>query len=232
MTNIILQDDETILYRGSARRENGNSAIEVILTNLRLVLVATINRVFAKSQCDVDVYAVKDVKFYNDMPQVKQKNTLVEVFLIGGEVTIVFNSSIEAAKFANAMLQLLTGKTVAARGAQKVKETVGLVDDTLGINTVDTVKNVLEYGLANSLLGGFGKKTSAAAKDAYAVKEVVSVAKELIERKLPETSATSTSSATLTAEQMETVKMWKELLDMGIITQEEFDTKKKLVLDL
>ncbi len=34
------------------------------------------------------------------------------------------------------------------------------------------------------------------------------------------------------AEQMETLKSLKELLDAGILTQEEFDLKKKQVLGL
>ncbi len=232
MTNYTLQSNETVLYQGNVSLEKRNGSAELILTNLNLVFVITIHKFFAKSQVEVETYPVSEIKFYNDAPQIKQKNSRVEVFLSCGEVAAVFESMFEASKFVNAALRLLTGKTAAERGADKFKGAVGLVDDTLGINTVSTVKNVLENGLAGSLLGGFGKKSSSTSKAASTTREVVGIAKELLGNRTPEAIPANTTPAAPTDEQLETIKKLKELLDMGVITQEEFDTKKRQILGL
>ena len=231
MTNYTLQPNETVLYQGNVMIESRIATVEMILTNLNLVFVITTRKFLAKSQIDVEVYPIEEIKVYNNVPQIKQKNNRVEIFLSCGEVAVLFASMFEASKFVNAALHLLTGKTMAERGADKFKGAVGLVDNTLGIDTVSTVKNVLENGIAGTLLGGLGKKSAPALKHTSTAREVIGIAKDLM-------GATSTqeqipaSTTSLTDEQMETLKKLKELVDMGVLTQEEFDAKKKQLLGL
>lgn len=233
MTNYTLQQNETVLYQGNVSLENRNGTVEMILTNLNLVFVITTRKFLAKSQVDVETYPVEEIKIYNNTPQIKQKNSHVEIFLTCGEIVANFDSMFEAGKFVNSALRLLTGKSMAERSADKFKGAVGLVDDTLGINTVGTVKNVLENGIAGTLLGGFGKKSVPVAKHTSTAREVVGIAKELMgttssaQEELP----ASTPSAP-TDEQLETLKKLKELVDMGVLTQEEFEAKKKQLLGL
>ena len=230
MTNYSLQPNESVLYQGNVTLEKRNGSVELILTNLNLVFVITIKKFLAKSQVEVETYPIEEIKFYNNIPQIKQKNSRVEIFLACGEIVANFETMFEAGKFVNAAMRLLTGKTMAERGADKVKGAVGLVDDTLGINTVNTVKNVLENGITGSLLGGFGKKASHTTKSSTA-REVVGIAKELLGN-TQQDALPATPSATLSDEQMESLKKLKELVDAGILTQEEFETKKKQLLGL
>jgi hypothetical protein len=173
------------------------------------------------------------MKIYNNAPQIKRKNSRVEIFLTCGEIVINFDSMFEASKFINAALRLLTDKTMAERGADKFKGAVGLVDNTLGINTVGTVKNVLENGIAGTLLGGFGKKSAPVAKRASTAREVVGIAKELMGTTAPlQEARPAIAPLAPTDEQLETLKKLKELVDMGVLTQEEFEAKKKQLLGL
>ncbi len=226
MENYSLQANEVLLYKGEAY--NG---IEIMLTNLNLIIVKKTQKLFKKAQVETFVYSKDDIKIYNDIPQVKQKESSVEIFLTLEEIKFDFYSRTEAHKFVNAVYELLTGKSTATRGAEKIKSAIKLVDNTLGIDTMDTVKNVMENGIAGSLLGGIGKKVGIKSKSS-AIKETVGVAKDVIG-----TAATITASKTIEKnedynEKIENVKKLKELLDAGILTQEEFDEKKKQLLGL
>ena len=226
MENYSLQANEVLLYKGEAY--NG---IEIILTNLNLIIVKKTQKLFKKTEVKTFVYYKDDIKMYNDIPQVKQKESTVEIFLTLEEIKVDFYSRTEAYKFVNAVYELLTGKSTTARGAEKIKSAIRLVDDTLGIDTMDTVKNVVENGIAGSLLGGISKKIGIKNKSS-SIKETVGAAKEVIDA-----AATITSSKTIEKtedynEKIESVKKLKELLDAGILTQEEFDEKKKQLLGL
>lgn len=233
MTNYSLQQNETVLFQGTANLKKKNGTTEVILTNLNLVFVTTIKKFLSKSQVDVEKYSVGEVKIYNNAPQIKQKGSSVEIFLTCGEIVADFNSILEAGKFVNAALHLLTGKTMAERGADKFRDAVGLIDDTLGISTVGTVKNVLENGIAGTLLGGFGKRTTSSTKHIFAAKKAMDIAKDTIgHTNSIQSTITSNTVPACTDEQLETIKKLKELVDIGVLTQEEFDAKKKQLLGL
>lgn len=226
MENYSLQANEVLLYKGEI-----NNGVEIILTNLNLVIVKKIPKLFKKVQVKAFVYSKDDIKIYNDVPQVKQKESSVEIFLTSEEIEVEFCSRTEAHKFVNIAYELLTGKSMVERGAEKIKNAIKLVDDTLGFDTMDTVKNVMENGIAGSLLGGIGKKVGEKNKSS-AVKETGSVAKGVMGA-----VATITASRTIEKtedynEKIENVKKLKELLDEGILTQEEFDEKKKQLLEL
>ncbi len=226
MENYSLQASEVLLYKGEAY--NG---IEIMLTNLNLIIVKKTQKLFKKAQVETFVYSKDDIKIYNDIPQVKQKESSVEIFLTLEELKVDFYSRTEAHKFVNTAYELLTGKSTTTRGAEKIKNAIKLVDNTLGIDTMDTVKNVMENGIAGSLLGGIGKKAGIKSKSS-AIKDTVGVAKDVIG-----TAATITTSKTIEKtedynEKIENVKKLKELLDADILTQEEFDEKKKQLLGL
>lgn len=162
MKDYALQPNENILYSGSVVFATKNAQVECTLTNLNIVFVITTKKLFAKGQVHVDTYPVSEIKIYNDVPQIKHKGLQVEIFLTSGEVSMSFPTKREAPKFVNAAWQLITGKSMAERGSDKVKSMVGLVDNALGINTVEAVKSTLENGIAGTVLGGIGKKSTSA----------------------------------------------------------------------
>lgn len=237
-----LQSDEVILYEGEVTKtdkypkESLKSAFsvtpssELILTNKNLVLTTRSKKLFSKEEVTIDVYPMDEVKIYNDTPQIKQSKVSTEIYMTSGELYFDFNSKIEAAKFFQAAVQLLTGKTLAKRSAEKVKGGIELVDDTLGINTVDSVKGVLENGLMGTLFSGFKKGKPSAGKTISKAKDASEIAKAMLNA-APQKNVEHTQSYTYD-QQIDALNKLKALLDAGVLTQEEFEAKKKEILNL
>ncbi len=89
----------------------------------------------------------------------------------------------------------------------------------LGIGTVciDTFKETFNVGVNVSFAGNIFERV-------YDVWDTVRAQKSEIQTGTPTTSTAKTP--------VEQMKEYKELLDMGIISQEEFDAKKKQLLNL
>ena len=241
MENYALQPNESVLYSDNVCYNPGNVSAELILTNLNLVLITTTKKLFAKEQVQVKIYPVSEIKIYNDIPQIKQKDHWVEVFLRAGEVSISFDSAREAHKFVNTAWRLITGKSAVERGSDKVKKMVGLVDNALGINTVETVKNTLENGMVGTIFGGVKKGSSVKnavlpSRTQMFVKEATGIASEIIHSRIPRefvpVKGQNSDNINDQYDQFEQLKKLKELVDMGILTQEEFDAKKRQILGL
>ena len=132
-----------------------------------------------------------------------------------------------------AAFKLVTGKSVQVRGAEKVKGALNLINDTLGVDTVQTVKGVFEKGIIGSVLGGLGSKNKnyGAPYKTEIAKEAISLTRGFVHKnssnKMKETAEQMQLSYD---EQIEVIKKFKELLDIGVITQEEFNAKKREVL--
>lgn len=234
MENYSLQSNEAVLYKGEATLGNNKKRSELLLTNINIVVITKTKKLFSNEQVDLKSYPVKDMKVYNDVPQIKQHGCMVEIYLTNTEITFDFYSKFEAYKFATAANKLVTGKSMSERGAEKVKGAVNLVDDTFGINTVGTIKSAVENGMIGAVFGGFGKKAKAQAKGGNALAGALNMTKGLLGKKTNEEESPKieTSSATPVDDQIETLKKLKDLLDTGIITQEEFDAKKKQIMGL
>ena len=161
MSEYRLQANEVELYSGQVAYQDAHGksiakgSVTLTLTNQSIVFTICNKKMFGKEEVAVESFPVTDVKIYNEAPQIKQAGTTVTLYLVSGEKYVDFFSKIEAWKFVSKATELLTGKTMAERGAGKLRNALNLVDDTLGINTVDTVKDVLENGVTGLL---FGKK--------------------------------------------------------------------------
>lgn len=232
MTNYSLKPNESVLYSGDIFMEELKGDHKLTLTNLNIIIISTVKKLFTKEQITVNTYPVEHIKIYNEMPQIKQKGSNVEIFLSTREIAFNFSSKSEAHKFVDVAMQLLTGKSSAERGSDKVKGAIGLIDNALGINTVNTVKNALENGISGSVLGGF-KKNTAISKGATVASEVVGLAKDFWGNKsVTKTIPENTTAVIPTDEQLDSLKKLKDLVDAGVLTQEEFDAKKKQILGL
>lgn len=233
MTNYTLKPNESVLYNGNVRLEKRNGQVDFTLTNLNLVFVTSVKKLFSKEQIDIETYPVSEIKFYNNVPQIKQKDSRVEIYLTNNELVVLFTSMIEARKFVSSALHLLTGKTFSERSADRVKGAVNLIDETLGINTVNTIKNTLENGIMGTVVGSIGKKAPQVLKKGTSFKETVGFAKDLLSNKSTNEDLTSNENSTSSLDnQVAALKKLKELVDAGILTQEEFELKKKQLLNL
>ena len=157
MENYNLGPDEVVLYKGNVTLKEMKGETELILTNHNLVFINKYKRLFSKAEITVIDYPTTSIKMYEGIPQIKTKGDIVEVYLVEGEKEIRFYSKSEQHKFTSVANKLLTGMTTAQRNAKKVKDAIGLVDDTLGINSVQATGTVIKNGVVGNLTGVIGK---------------------------------------------------------------------------
>ena len=56
------------------------------------------------------------------------------------------------------MINAVTGTTLAQRGSDLIKDAFTIVDDTLGLDTRETIKGVLENGIKGTIWNGIKKR--------------------------------------------------------------------------
>ena len=157
MENYNLKADEVVLYKGSVILNNRKGTTELILTNTNLVFINKYKPLFSKEEVTILEHQIQSIKIYEGVPQIKSTANTVEIQLLEQEIEFEFYSKMELLKFTNATNKLLTGESTIQKGAKKVKDAIGLIDDTLGINTVESTTNVIKNGLIGSVSGVIGK---------------------------------------------------------------------------
>jgi len=106
----------------------------------------------------IDIIPLDKIKVYNDSVQIKQKLNELQVQTLDKNFSIYATGMLEAKKIITKIIDTLTGTTISKRGSKKISEAIDLVDDTLGLNTRDTVKGVLENGIKGTLINGIKNK--------------------------------------------------------------------------
>ena len=163
MNNNELAVDEVILYENLVFVDDLQNSSKLILTSKKMIFekIKTIKIGLFKTKAEsiiTDIITLETVKIYNSKAQIKQKNSDVYIQTTEKNFTIKFNGIIEARKFVTKVTDAITGMTIFKRGTEKVKGTFDTVDDVLGFNTRDTIKGVIENGVAGSLLIGIKKR--------------------------------------------------------------------------
>lgn len=243
MSNYQLESNETVLYKGPMLDFSGKEAhypigatisYELILTNLNMVFITKVKKILAKEETSSIVVPMETIKIYDGKPQIKQKSTNFEVYFSDCEYAFSLPNKLEAVKFHNKIMELTTGKSVSIRNSEKFKSAVNLVDNTLGIDSMGVVSGVLQNGVKGVIFGGITKKAESAKPSS---KKIINKVLDVLgddngyEMKSAQPSKTE-STNTINDTQIEAIKKLKDLLDMGILTQEEFDQKKKELLGL
>lgn len=248
MNNYQLTSDETVLYKGAilnySEKEKHNSfgstvIYELILTNLNMIFVTKVKKLLSKEESSYNVIPIDTIKIYNDKPQVKQKGTDFVVYFTNQEYSFSLPSKLEAVKFHNKIMELLTGKSMSIRNSEKFKSAVNIVDDTLGIDSLGTVTSVLQNGVKGTIFNGITKKTATAKPS---TKKIINSVLDVIgsdnsnngnnDNVISIEANTNKTVKSINDEQIETIKKLKDLLDLGVLSQEEFDAKKKEILGL
>ena len=157
MTNY-LHSDEVVLYEGAVTSKNYKGALLLTLTSQKLLILEREKGIFKKKRELVEIIALDSVKIFNDVAQIKHKGDMVEIQTITANITLTLSGMLEARKFASTMVDAITGTTLAQRSSEKIKGVLGMVDDTLGIDTRGTIKGILENGVKSAILNGIGKK--------------------------------------------------------------------------
>ena len=155
--NYTLQADEVVLYEGTAESKDYKGSIILTLTSQKLVIEKETG-VFKKVRELVEQISIADVKIYNGAVQVKQRGSAVEIQTVPHNITLEFDGLLEARKFTGKIIDTVTDTTLAQRMSDKTKSAFEMVDDTLGLDTRETVKSVLDQGLIGTIMHGIGKK--------------------------------------------------------------------------
>ena len=224
-----LESDEVALFESDVSLKENKGKNVILITNHNIVIETTKKKMFKKPEFSLQVYPTSDIKLYNDQPQIKQKSNDVFVSLINKELQLTFESMFLARKFVTKAIESVTGKTVSARGAGKIKSAIGLVDDTLGIDTIGTISGVMENGVVKSILGG--TKSRQVSNNSGIIDTVADVVEIATGKDVPKLNPNNKCEMSYD-EKIDAVKKLKGLLDVGAITQEEFDAKKKDLLVL
>lgn len=229
-----LQASEVQLFKGTGFVDGHAGRSDVLLTNLTLALVMRIKKMFSKEQKYLQTFSMDSVKQYNGVPQIVIKGEEVELFFVLGQPKITFDSKSEARSFYNAAFELVSGKTMAELQAEKVRGTVDLIDKALGIDTVGAIKHVAENGVVGTIVGGVGRIGRGLGIGGAALSVISGITGGLFDK--ADSSGEQVSPAALIPPshdaQIETLKRFKELLDSGVITQEEFEQKKAQIMEL
>lgn len=157
MENYNLREDEVVLWKGNINLSDQKECSRLILTNLNLVFITKINNSETDEIINTEIYNIQEVKMYQGVPQVKTKASKVEIYLKSTEKEFTFDSKNELHKFVSEINKLLTGKTTAERNAEKIKNAIHLVNDTLGVDIVKGAGEVVKNGIVGSVSGSIGK---------------------------------------------------------------------------
>lgn len=238
-----LKSNETVLYKGTilnfSAKEKHNSigstiSYELMLTNLNMIFITKVKKLLSKEESSYIDIPIETIKIYDGKPQIKQKGTNFEVYFSDQEYAFSLPNNFEAIKFHNKIMELVTGKSVSVRNSEKFKSAVDLVDNTLGIDSLGTVTGVLQNGVKGVLFNGVSKKNEVLKPSS---KKIINRVLDIIvndnEKETKNIEQTKTGKKNIiNDEQIEAIKKLKDLLDLGVLSQEEFDTKKKELLEL
>lgn len=233
MNSYTLAPEEVLLYRGEAQFKHNNTVGEVLLTSTNIVEITKTKKMFQKERVFVQPYAVRGVKFYRDAPKITLQNSTLEVQTADGTILLEFGDRGQARKFEALLFELLTGLTSVQRDAQRVRGTINVVDEALGINTMETIKNVASKGVLGSLVDGLSGVVAPKIQEPSAASVLLGAAKSLSGAANANEDArpTERSSGAAIDEQIEKLMKLKELLDSGTISQDEYEILKKRAIE-
>ncbi len=232
MEPYVFEPDEVLIAEADVER-NTTRGVKLRLTNYALIFDWQVKqgRFLNKTVEDMQyVCPLENIKLYEGVPQIKQSGSTVTIQTTSGDEAIVFEGFFKARGFAGKLKDVVTGQKIVQRGAKKVNGAINVVNDALGIDTVGTVAGVLQNGVVGTVVGSVASG---------AKKGKLETAKEVLETVQGASNAPQSATANATAsasmsyeEQINLIKSLNELKENGILTQEEFDAKKKEILGL
>jgi len=157
MTNVQLLDDEVVLYEGSVTSGQYKGTLNLTLTSHQIILEQE-KGFFKKETILIDILPLSEVKFYGEVAQIKQKGSFVEIQTKQKNVTFTFSGLLDARKFTGKAIDAVTGTTVAERSSERVKGAFDIIDDTLKMDTRETIKSALSQGIKGTLINGLNPK--------------------------------------------------------------------------
>ena len=121
--NYNLEIDETVKYIGMVTSTNYRGDLNVILTTKK-VIIERKGIIFKNKYKVLDLINLNNIKFNNKVG-VNQNNNNVDIIMYDNNITLTFYNDVEAAEFANILIETKMGKNVVknilGNGIEKVK---------------------------------------------------------------------------------------------------------------
>ncbi len=156
MENYELKLNEVILYEDTVKYSEFKGNLQLTLTSQKIIFEKE-KGILKKEKELIDIINLEDIKIYNDKVQIGQKGAEVSIQTINKNIKISFYDIFKANKFVKKIIDTITGTTIKERGTDKIKGAINTVDDVLGIDIRDTLKGVVENGIAGTLIKGIKK---------------------------------------------------------------------------
>lgn len=157
MNTYEIELNEVILYEEVITYSDFKGDLILTLTSKKIIFEKEKGKL-KKSRELIDIINLSDIKMYNNKPQVTHKTNEVSIQTINKNIKIYFNNIFKPSIFISKIIDVVTGTTITERNVNKIKDAINNVDDVLGINPKDTLKSVVENGIAGSILHGIKKK--------------------------------------------------------------------------
>ena len=172
---------------------------------------------------------LSEIKIFEGQPQVKFYNETIEL------------DKKQAKEFVSTINKQITGKSAYERNTEKVGKAIGVIDKAFGINTVESMKEIITNGIGSkiNIFGKLGKKSNDKSKNKSEKTSDVGQTAKLIFSSIKTTERESEQERQIAEEKAKNesfdvmcdklIKI-KNLLDAGAITQEEYDKSKAEIM--
>jgi len=231
VTDYELQPNESVIMK-SEDVTYGRHSGDLILTNLNIIWVRRGATGKAKG---VQQFPVQQIKIFAGKAQAFLQKTFgeypkLEVNFISGQESFEFQSKKEVEQWIHNINQMATGQTEFDASASTVIPGTEIVTETLETvkGTVDAFKGALGIKSKSELATETAKDIAGTVGAFFGAKGNEAPT----ESPVPYTEQTQQKAPMSFDEQIATVKKLKDLLDAGILSQEEFDAKKRDVMGL
>lgn len=179
MNNYTLQENETILFRGSCalmpnskKNEKNDESNDIILTNINIVLFVK-HKKFLKTVEDVQIFNVSDVKTYDETVQIIRRKSIVDIYLKECELFLDFFKEKYAKEFCDKALKLISGYSKFVRGVKKTQKAVKETNEALDIDIVGIAKSGAEIACEVALTSGASTTAKGGMKLTKAIAKVM-----------------------------------------------------------
>lgn len=226
MEENILKESEKMLYttqvalRDSVQSRGASQYnTELRLTNERIILITRTKKLLTKGVVTTEAHEIGDLKTYDGEPQIMKKEEIVNLYFSNSELHIEFSAEREAKIFTDTLRRLCSGQSKLVRNILKIKKEIKNTGDALDIDISAVAKTAAKIGLntAMAVTGGSGvNKVS---------KIIGNIAQQVTEKDNAKDAKLLPDN-----DQIEMLKKYKQLLDDGAITQDEFDRMKLQII--
>lgn len=208
MSRYIFQSDEVVLFETEVKR-NDIENVNMKLTNYALIFdwITVQGKLLKKTKEEhEEICPLESIKFYEGAPQIKQKDGTITIQTLNGDEKITLDGFFKTRDFVSKLKEAVTGQKASQRGAKKINGAIGVVNEALGIDTIEAVSGVLKNGIAGTVLGS---------------------SKSDILKKMVLGDKTKSEKSLTDKEKIDLLKEYNTLKESGVISQDEFEAKKK-----